>query len=80
MNPINSISRYIPSLRIDTPTNVLNKATMVAIPTILLVGSLMNGVAADAFSDCMEACDRNGRDAGGLAKLLCYAMCWAITG
>ncbi len=80
MNAINSIRNYLPAFRIDTLNNILNKATMVAIPIIALVGaSVIREVAANDYTDCIDACNRNGRDAHELAKLLCYTMCYFIT-
>lgn len=81
MNAIRSISNYVPHLAVDTPQNMLHKAKRIAIPAIALVGaSMISGVSADRYVDCINACDRNGRDAHELAKLLCYAMCWFIAG
>ncbi|HSX37521.1 MAG TPA: hypothetical protein VLE95_01685 [Chlamydiales bacterium] len=32
----------------------------------------------DVFVQCIKACDKNGKDANELAKLLCYTMCLVI--
>ncbi len=37
-----------------------------------------DGKDGDVFVQCIEACDKNGKDAHEFAKLLCYTMCWAI--
>jgi hypothetical protein len=77
---ISSISSYIPKIRIATPKEAISNLTKLAVPIIVLVAaSTVREVIGDPFVDCINACDRNGRDAHELAKLLCYAMCWLIT-
>lgn len=38
-----------------------------------------DGKDGDVFAQCIEACDKNGKDAHEFAKLLCYTMCAVIS-
>jgi len=77
---LNSVKPYLPSVQLASPQQMINNVTKIAVPVIALTGAAMMATArADDFTDCIEACDRNGPDAHPLAKLLCYSMCWLIT-
>ena len=81
MRITNYFKSCIPTIKIDTPSNILKKVSFVAIPAIALAANMMmTKVNADRFTDCIDACDRNGRDAHEAAKFLCYVMCWLIAG
>lgn len=80
MNAITAARNFIPALQINTPFVMASKITALSIPIFALASSsLILPVKADTYTECIDACDRNGRDAGDLAKLICYAFCWWIS-
>lgn len=78
----NSIGHHVPKIRLSTPSEMIYKATKIALPAIALVAmSNARTVVApfnhEVFSECIEACDRNGQEAGPFIYL-CWLMCIGI--
>ncbi len=64
----------LPTLRLDTPSNIIKKTTAVAIPAIALVAlANLSEVSADPFTQCMDNCRRNASNS--LALLICQTLC-----
>jgi hypothetical protein len=73
------VSNIVPVIRFAPLITVVPRLTNIAFPIIALLGfSLVRGVSATPYTDCIDACNQH-RDAHELAKLLCYAMCYYIT-
>lgn len=71
------ISDCIPKPPLSSFHEISQKIKTISLPAIALISStLIQEARADTFTECIEACERNGRDAHELAKLLCYTFCW----
>lgn len=72
---VGAISNYIPNVRLSSPTTMISRLTTIAVPIIALAGiSSITGARAITYVECIDQCNEH-RDAGDLAKLLCYTLC-----
>ena len=85
---IRTMGFYTPAAPIFGLASLAKTVSALAIPSISIY-ALSNfpvaeakhakgGKDDDVYVQCVEACDKNGKDAHEFAKLLCYAMCLAI--
>jgi hypothetical protein len=72
---IASLSQYMPSLPVSSPSQMVSNLTMVAVPLITLVGLYrLQGVSATPYTDCIDMCNTHS-EAHPLAILLCQLAC-----
>ncbi|QZA58197.1 hypothetical protein [Candidatus Rhabdochlamydia porcellionis] len=78
---VNSITSFasnayasLPTLKIDTPSNMAKKTTTIALSAVTLIAlANLPKASADPFVDCMNNCRRNADNS--LALLICQTPC-----
>lgn len=64
----------LPTLKLDTPSNIFRKTTAIALSGIALIAlANLPEASADPFVDCMNNCNRIADNS--LAKLICQTLC-----
>lgn len=73
-----NIYALLPTLKIDTPSNVIKKTTAVTFSGIALVAlANLPEASATPFTDCMNNCRRDAQ--GSLPLLICQTLCYFLT-
>lgn len=72
---IQTISNYLPQVRLATREEFTTNLKRIAIPAITLLSiAAVEGASAIPMAECVENCDKH-RDAHALMKLFCYTLC-----
>ena len=85
-----AVGFHMPIVSVFNLASLAKTVSTLAMPTIFTYllynlpvadakhAKISNGKDDDVYVQCIDTCDKNGKDAHEFAKLLCYAMCLAI--